>query len=68
MNAMALILILYSLLSQQDRKYRGMSNMDELHWVSCGKMRSGLVLLVISEVLSAGVPATAEAQLFLPKR
>ena len=34
--------------------------MDELHWVSCGKMRSGLVLLVISEILSAGVPATAD--------
>jgi copper(I)-binding protein len=34
--------------------------MDELHWFSRGKTPSGLVLLVISGILSAGVPATAD--------
>jgi periplasmic copper chaperone A len=57
---MALVLILYSLLSQQDRKCRRMSHTDKRHWFSCGKTPLGLVLLVISGILSAGVRATAD--------
>jgi periplasmic copper chaperone A len=34
--------------------------MDKLHWFSLGKTPSGLVLLVISGILSAGVPTAAD--------
>jgi periplasmic copper chaperone A len=37
-----------------------MSDMDERHWFSCGKTPLGLVLLIISGILSAGVRATAD--------